>query len=176
MKTRAALFLSIVALAAAPIASAQNFNRLGTNLIGFEEPPSISTVATGRFDAAISHDDTEIQYELSYENLEGTVMQAHIHLGQRRVNGGISVWLCGNPPLVPPPGTPACPVPSGTVTGTITAVDVIGPTGQGIAPGELAELIRAIRNGNTYVNVHSTKFPGGEIRNQVGSGETGGGH
>jgi len=44
---------------------------------------------------------------------------------------------------------------------------VVGPAGQGIAPGELDEFIRAIRAGVTYVNVHSTKFPSGEIRGQI---------
>jgi len=45
---------------------------------------------------------------------------------------------------------------------------VIGPAGQGIAAGEFAELLAAIRAGKTYANVHSAKFPGGEIRAQLG--------
>jgi len=61
---------------------------------------------------------------------------------------------------------PACPA-SGKVTGTVTATDVIGPAAQGIAPGEFAEALRALRAGMTYANVHSTKFPGGEIRGQI---------
>ena len=44
---------------------------------------------------------------------------------------------------------------------------MIGPTAQGIAAGEFAELVDAIRHGVTYVNVHSTKYPGGEIRAQL---------
>jgi hypothetical protein len=47
---------------------------------------------------------------------------------------------------------------------------VIGPTGQGIAPGEYGELLRAIRSGVTYANVHSSKHPGGEIRAQLERG------
>jgi hypothetical protein len=54
-----------------------------------------------------------------------------------------------------PPGTQACPSPSGT----ITAADVVGPTAQGVAPGEFDELVRAIRAGAAYANVHSTLFP-----------------
>jgi hypothetical protein len=54
------------------------------------------------------------------------------------------------------------------VSGTVVAADVIGPAGQGIAPGEFAELLRAIRKGVTYVNVHSATQPGGEIRAQMG--------
>ena len=40
---------------------------------------------------------------------------------------------------------------------------------QGLNTGALAELIRAIRDGVTYANVHSTMFPGGEIRGQIKS-------
>jgi hypothetical protein len=56
---------------------------------------------------------------------------------------------------------------SGDVMGTITAAQVVGPAGQGIAAGEFEELVRAIKTGVTYANVHSTKFPGGEIRGQI---------
>ena len=57
----------------------------------------------------------KIEYRLSYSDLEGDVLQAHIHLGQEHVNGGISAFLCSNllePPAgPPPPGTPPCPGP-----------------------------------------------------------------
>ena len=69
--------------------------------------------------------------------------------GQPMVAGGVSVWLCSNLPN-PPAGTPPCPPPPATVTGTIDAADVVGPTAQGIAPGEIGELMRAIRAGVTY--------------------------
>jgi hypothetical protein len=171
MKTRAALFLSTIALAAAQSALAQGSGRLNADLIGYEEPPSLSTPATGEFDARLDRDDQEISWRLSYGGFEaGTaVTQAHIHLGQRSVNGGISVFLCtnlGNGPA----GTQACPPFPATISGTIRPADVIGPTAQGIAPGEFAELVRAIRAGVTYVNVHTTRFPNGEIRDQISSG------
>ena len=55
-------------------------------------------------------------------------------------------------------------------TGTITAADVLntvaGGVPQGIAAGEFDELVKAIRAGRTYANVHSTNWPGGEIRAQ----------
>ena len=53
------------------------------------------------------------------------------------------------------------------MTGTVVPADVIGPAGQGIAAGEFDELVAAIRAGRTYANVHSTKFPPGEIRGQI---------
>jgi hypothetical protein len=54
------------------------------------------------------------------------------------------------------------------VTGTIRPVDVIGPAVQGIAAGEFAELVKALRAGVAYANVHSSIWMGGEIRGQLG--------
>jgi hypothetical protein len=54
-----------------------------------------------------------------------------------------------------------------SVNGVVTAADVIGPAGQRIAAAEFAEVISAIRSGVAYANLHSSKFPGGEIRGQL---------
>lgn len=137
-------------------------------LIGYQEVPSVSSPCEGEFRAKISNDDSQIEFELNYANLEGTVQQAHIHFGQRDVNGGVSIFLCSNLGNGPT-GTPLCPGPqSGSVTGTRGTADVIGgAAAQGIAPGELEELIDAIHAGKAYANVHSDKFPGGECRGQI---------
>lgn len=139
-------------------------------LSGFQETPAtISTNGTGEFEARLNESETQLSYELEYSGLEGTVTMAHVHLGARGLSGGIMFWLCTTPlaPSPAPPGTPACPSPGGTVTGTISAAQVVGPAGQGIAPGEFAEVIRAMRAGAAYANVHSTLYPGGEIRGQI---------
>jgi CHRD domain len=145
--------------------------RFSAQLSGFQEDPlTLSTTGTGQFRAQLRAKDGEIRYTLSYANLEAPVTQAHIHLGQRAQSGGISVFLCsnlGNGPM----GTQACPPAPATISGTIRATDVIGPAGQGIDPGQLNELITAIRAGVTYANVHSTKYPGGEIRAQLERGK-----
>ena len=131
-------------------------------LSGYNEVPSVSTTGSGQFQARIADDQSSLDYTLSYQNLEGTTTAAaHIHLGQPAVNGGVSAFLCGGG------GKPACPPVSGSVSGTIVAADVIGPASQGIAAGELAELIAAMRNGATYTNVHTDKHPAGEIRGQI---------
>lgn len=175
---RATLVLCVIIFITASVVAVTQHKRIREFLTGFEEVPVVSTVAEGEFHARINADATRIDYELSYTGLEGSVTQAHIHVGQRGVNGGISVWLCGNPGpgVVPPPGTQACPASPATITGTLTADNVVGPTAQGVAPGEFDELIRAIRAGKTYANVHSTKFPGGEIRSQIEAGQSGHDH
>jgi hypothetical protein len=149
----------------------QGIKELKTLLIGYEEVPVISTTANGEFRGRISRDESEIQYELSYSDLEGEIQQAHIHFGQPGVNGGIVVFLCtnlGNGPA----GTQPCPPPPATINGTLRASDMVGlAAGQGIAAGEFGELIQAIRAGKTYVNVHSTKHTGGEIRGQIDPGK-----
>jgi CHRD domain-containing protein len=160
-------------------ASPQHQTRLHANLIGFHEVPANSTVASGDFTAEISSDETTIHYKLTYSGLEGTVTQAHIHFGQRFVAAGISLWLCQVPPGTNDPAglAPACPqeaIPNNPVEGDLTFHNLVGPAGQGIdgtpdtrTPEEFAEIIKAIRAGLTYANVHSSKFPSGEIRGQI---------
>ena len=167
----AVALVALLGVVAAAVATSSG-SSISERLKGYEEVPAVSTEGNGRFQAWISRFDDSIRYRLSYRELEGAVLQAHIHLGQEHVNGGISVWLCGNPrttpPIVtPPPNTPACPPAPATVTGEIGPEDVVGPASQGIAAMEFDELVRAIRAGVTYANVHSEKFPGGEIRAQL---------
>ena len=160
----------MVALGTALAYAQSNISRLKALLTGREEVPVVLTTGNGTFSAVINKDETEITYQLSYSDLESDATQAHIHLGQKNVNGGIAVWLCSNLPSPPtPPGfDESCPPRAGTVTGTITGNDIVGPASQGLTTGELAQLIRAIRDGNTYVNVHTMNSPGGEIRSQIG--------
>jgi hypothetical protein len=136
------------------------------NLRGFQEVPALSTPAAGTLTATISDDGTEIEFELTYFRLKGNVTQAHIHFGQTGVNGGISIFFCSNLNNGPA-GTPPCPPSPGEVTGIRGAASVIGPAGQGIPAGDLAGILRAIRTGTAYANVHSDLYPGGEIRGQI---------
>lgn len=132
-------------------------------LNGWEEDPSQVTTGRGTFRATVVS-PTQIDFKLTYRNLEDTnVVQAHIHIGSRHETGGISAWLCG--------GTtqPACPAgPTATVNGTIEAADITGPAGQGVEAGNFNDLLRAMRKGETYANVHTApRAPGGEIRGQI---------
>ncbi|MCI0687622.1 MAG: CHRD domain-containing protein [Sporichthyaceae bacterium] len=142
-------------------------NTAHVTLSGYEEDPAVlSTTGNGHFQIHLDEAAQEISYELGYASLEGSVLQAHIHIGGRAQSGGISVFLCtnlGNGPA----GTQLCPVAPATISGTIRPADVIGPAGQGISAGQFGELLAAIRAGKTYANVHSSLYQGGEIRAQV---------
>jgi hypothetical protein len=143
-------------------------------LNGYEENPDVSSLGTGSFEATLARDEQSLRYELSYSGLEGNVTQGHIHFGKRAVNGGISIWLCSNLASPPTPaGVPACPQ-SGTVSGEVDATDVVGPAAQLIDPGELDEIVAAMRAGHAYANVHTSRVGSGEIRAQINDDRKGG--
>jgi hypothetical protein len=167
LKLAALVAVVLVAAVATTVAVAGGGRKVHGVLSGYnEDPMTISSTGEGDFSARIQASRQQITYRLSYAALEGGVQQAHIHFGGPRQSGGISVFLCtnlGNGPA----GTQACPAAPATITGTITPSDVVGPTSQGIEPGSFDELVDAIRAGVTYVNVHSSKYPNGEIRSQL---------
>jgi hypothetical protein len=170
--------LGAVVLITTAVANGNGGKSFKANLTGYEEiiPASfdaartpqfigeagaVSTTGSGKFTAKVRRDPLRIEYRLEYRNLEGTpTTQAHIHFGQKHTVGGVSAFLCGG-------SKPPCPPTTGEVSGTITAADVVGPAAQGIEPTNLPELIAAMQAGVTYANVHTGKWPGGEIRGQI---------
>jgi hypothetical protein len=165
-----AVGLTVVAAAALADRGNGHGNRFSAKLTGFEETPSESTPGHGSLKLRIVGGDT-IRYTLRYEDFEaaeGATTQAHIHFGQRGVAGGVSAFLCGGAP--PSSDKPPCTPTEGEFENTIDAADVIGPSGQGIAAGEMEELIRAIKKGYAYGNVHTTLNPAGLIRGQLHRG------
>ncbi len=136
--------------------------RFRAELVGTQEVPAIFAAGSAIFDMQVLDNDTRIKFQLAYDNLTGPPLFAHVHFGQRGVNGGVSFFFCGGG------GKPPCPATtSGTVTGTVFAKDVLGPTGQGIAAGDLAAILQMIRAGFGYANMHTPLHPGGEIRGQI---------
>jgi hypothetical protein len=164
--------LGVVVITAAAVAGDRG--KIRTSLSGYEEVPAISTTGNGAFKASLSRSGTELRYALRYADLEGgNPTQAHLHFAQKSVNGGIVVWLCGTTTNPGPAGTQTCPAsPSGTITGTISAANVVAPApappaNQGIEAGKFDELVAGLRAGTVYANVHTASFPGGEIRGQL---------
>ena len=165
------IFFSAIWLLLAGTAQAENIR---ATLTGFEEVPAVSTVARGEFRGTIARGDQSIEFELRYSGLQGAVQQGHIHVAQTSVNGAIVIWLCQSPPtFTDPTGFAALCQPGkdteAVITGTITADNVTAPLNntQQLTPKDLAEVIRAMRAGSAYVNVHTDLSPGGEIRGQI---------
>jgi hypothetical protein len=129
---------------------------------------TIFSNGTGSFKATINKNATppNITYTLTYSGLSAPATASHIHFGNRFMSGGVVAFLCGGG------GKPACPAGNtatpATVTGTIVAADVLAQVpNQGIPAGGFDQLVKAIRAGVTYANVHTATFPGGEIRAQI---------
>ena len=135
------------------------------DLRGRNESPVTLSSARGRLTLTVNESDDSVHFVLQYSGLATTVTQAHIHVGQPDVNGGVTVFFCGTVPAGFPERS-ACPQ-EGTVEGDFTEADVIGLVPQQLEANNLAKLLAAIRAGNTYGNVHSMTSPAGEIRGQI---------
>jgi hypothetical protein len=170
MRTRVAialLALLVVASVGSLQASAGRGERFTANLNGYQETPlTLSVPGTGTFSAELAANGQSLSYRLRYSGLTGPALFAHIHLGRPAITGGVIAFLCDSTADAPA-GVPACPGESGRVTGTIEAGDVIGPSGQGIDPGEFEELVAALQARAAYANVHTDMFRGGEIRGRI---------
>ncbi len=167
-RTVAMLFVTAalsIGLGAAAVDAQRGATHLRAQLRGLNEVPPTASRATGELRASISSDESSISFTLSYAGLSGNPGAAHIHFAPTKVNGGVMIFFCGGG------GKPPCPAAtSGTVTGTLTAADIVGPAAQGIQPapaGLFSDVVRAIRTGNTYVNLHTAQFEAGEIRGQI---------
>lgn len=159
--------LGAIVLALGAAAGAYGLTRTATQTAGatldsYSEVLTVSSPgATGQIELTLLGSQV-IGYRLRWSGLSGPPAQAHIHFGKPTEAAGVAAFLCGGSTK------PACPQStSGSISGTIVPADVIGPTGQGIAPGEFGELRAAMQAGLTYANIHSQLFPGGEIRGQI---------
>jgi CHRD domain len=138
---------------------------LGATLSSTQEIPLVETPsgAGGSATVTVSADATEITYTLELTGPFGAApTAAHIHLAPPGEPGPILLFLCATPP---PPGVTAQPCPDvngGPISGTLTAADL-----QAVVP-TFAEAVAALLAGNTYINVHTSLNPSGEIRGQVG--------
>jgi CHRD domain len=154
----------VLALALTTATAEEGPTHFSTSMTGFEETPPILTNGSGTFRATV-HGDA-MTYTETFGGLTSPVTQSHIHFAERGVAGSIFVFLCSNLGNGPA-GTQACPANGGTITGTVTAANVLAVGSQNITAGEFAELLRILRAGDGYVNVHTVRFPAGEIRGQL---------
>ncbi|HMH03940.1 MAG TPA: CHRD domain-containing protein [Candidatus Udaeobacter sp.] len=170
----AALAASVLAVPAAysqaELLANQRTERFSARLSGAEEVPPINTAGIADFE--MTNQQGTITFSLTFSDLSSPLSVAHLHFAPGKVAGGVMIFLCGGG------GQPACPATiEGTITGTITAANVTGPTVQGVNAGDLDSALEAVRDGLSYANMHTANFGGGEIRGQVrrGSGHGRGG-
>lgn len=179
MRLTSKLFAATLTLAVAAFPAVAQ--QVHAHLDGYQVVSSQSTTGSANFTAKIDRANKTIEYQITYKDLEGDVLQSHIHFSRPGSNGGIVLFLCTNANNTPASATPAptCPGPrNGTVTGTWQASDVVylpfgnqfpaPPAGtQGISPGDFDSVVRAMDAGAAYVVVHTKAQPTGELRGQI---------
>jgi CHRD domain len=107
-----------------------------------------NTAATGMFTATLT--GKTLKFKLAFSNLTGPPVMAHIHVGAAGVAGPVLIWLCG---LGAPDSQLVAARPCASpLTGTVTLT---------------AAAQKDFANHLLYVNVHTAKNPGGEIRGQL---------
>ena len=165
-----AILAAAVTTVSAAGANAQQFQ---ANFSGFQELGALNAetgaiLSTGQGTLALNLNQPAgtLTFTLTYSGLSEPVTQAHIHFGKVHVPGGIIVFFCTNINNGPV-GTQACPAGGGTVSGTITGANIVGPAAQNITAGHFAGLVAALLSDTAYGNIHTTKFPAGEIRGQI---------
>src|ERR687889_1264996 len=135
---------------------AQGEQKFAATLSAQEEVPPTNSQATGMAEFTVMGDN--VQYTVNASNIQ-SVTAGHIHSGKQGENGPIVVTLFKN----------ESPTNEVSETGSITADKLEGP----MAGKQLTDLVTAMTNGETYVNIHTEQNPNGEIRGQI-SGSGGG--
>src|SRR5262249_9742382 len=144
---KAIVLMAAIPLAAMPVIAAHDGLKperdFRAELRGRNEAPLTLSAGRGTLELTVNETDTSVHFVLHYEGLLTPVTFAHIHVGQKNVNGGVTVFFCGGP-------RPACPASPATVEGDFVASDVLPLVSQQLEAGNLAKLLRAIRAGQTY--------------------------
>jgi hypothetical protein len=168
--------LMVAAGAAAPAVSSPRGEEFRTILTGFNEVGALNnesgaifTQGRGFLELKLDRSNETLTFTLRFQDLSSPVTQAHIHFGKAHMAGGVMVFFCSNLATAPA-GTQPCPTDGGTVTGTLTAANVLAIAGQNVTAGDFNAITEALLTDTAYANVHTTNFPAGEIRGQVGRG------
>lgn len=130
----------LLVLACGTARAVTNFN---ITLSGAQETPPIITAASGSGTAVLNDAQTELTINYTFSGLGSPQTAAHVHSAPVGVPGGV-----------------VKPLPMGNVT------NFIWSSSDGSAP-LTAALVGTLMAEGLYVNIHSTQFPGGELRGQI---------
>jgi hypothetical protein len=123
-------------------------------LSGSESVPAVETMAKGEATFTLMKDGKALSYYVTVSDIEN-VTAAHLHLGKKGENG---------PPVALITNEKKAGKFSGTLAeGTITEKELMGS----LAGKSLKHLVKQIKKGNVYLNVHTDKYPNGELRGQI---------
>jgi hypothetical protein len=154
----------LVAAIASPVGATDSDERraFAAVLKGGNEVPAVDTDGFGFAAIGVNRAETAIGFVLTTFRLEN-ILVAHIHCAPAGVNGPVVADLFG--PVSPPGVTKNGLLAHGVITNA-----QVKPVPDGPCPGGVAnfdDLLAQIREGNAYVNVHTTAVGSGEIRGQI---------
>jgi hypothetical protein len=163
----------LAATALTSTAGAHESVEFRATLSGFDEVGALNNQSgailsegLGTLELKLDRQTQTLSFTLHFSNLSSPVTQSHIHFGKVHMAGGVMVFFCSNLPN-PPAGTQPCPANGGTVTGTLTAANLLAIAGQNVPAGDFDAIEDALESNTAYVNVHTSNFPAGEIRGQI---------
>lgn len=148
MKTSRLVLLVVAAaalvFAGIGVAAAQETYKARATLTGGQETPKSKSKATGTFTGTVVEKGKSktLKWKLTFKGLSGSAQAAHIHLGKKGVNGPVALPLCG-------------PCKSGA-HGTAKVTE---------------KIVSALERHKAYANIHTKKYPNGEIRGQISTTE-----
>jgi len=149
MRRMLLLVLALAVAVSVPALGASS-TKLKAKMTGGAEVPKGNPKASGSATFTIAANGKSIKYTLSAKKLSGPVIAAHVHFGKKGTAGPVIIPICAK----------ACKLPK---HGTLTAKNFTK------APGvsSFAAAVKDMKAGKTYVNVHTQKFPAGEVRGQI---------
>jgi hypothetical protein len=129
--------LALAASAVPALAGGSNF-QFRAKLDGDSEVPSNKSDGKGEAEFSVSRSGRSIRYRIDAGKLTGRVRGAHIHLGNKGQAGPVVITICAKICSLPRSGR-------------------LGRASFSRAPGarSFAAVVRALRAGGTYVNIHT---------------------
>jgi hypothetical protein len=150
---RKILALALAGLAVIAVPALAATSKFKATLNGKTEVPKTTSKATGTATFTVASNGKSIKYTLKATGLSGSAQAAHVHFGKPGKAGPVVINICPKP----------CSLPK---SGTLTSKQFAK------APGvaNFAAAVKDLKKGDAYVNIHTKKFPAGEIRGNIKKG------